>query len=326
MILAGDIGGTKTNLAYFEQRGETLVPLLIESYPSQSYPSLLDVIAVLQHEHPQRITAAAFGIAGPVVENRCRLTNISWVVDGDEVARSLGLPAVGLLNDLVATAYGLLRLEKKDIRTLQEGKPVRHGAIGVIAAGTGLGGCALVWNGSTYLAIPSEGGHADFAPRNQVEADLMLFLRNSYEHVGVERVVAGPGIHNIYRFLRSRADAPEPGWLTSALMTGDPSAVISQAALEEKDAICEQTLDIFTSAYGSEAGNIALRFLATGGMYVAGGIAPKILSKIEEGAFLESFLSKDTYRPLLQSMPFHVVLNEKTALLGAAHYAATMQP
>ncbi len=323
MVLAGDVGGTKTNLAYYEQQGDRLVPVLSESYPSQNYPSLSDVLAVLQGEHPQRITAAAFGIAGPVVDNRCRLTNVNWTVDGDEIARSLGLSSVGLLNDLAATAYGILRLERSDIVTLQAGDPQRHGAIGVIAAGTGLGGGALIWDGSRYRAIPSEGGHADFAPRTDVEMDLLRFLQKSYPSVGVERVVAGPGILNIYRFLRSRTTAAEPSWLASAMRSGDPSAAISRAAMEGKDETCVKALDLFVSAYGAEAGNIALRFLATGGVYVAGGIAPKILPRLQSGLFRDSFISKDTYRQLLENIPLHIVLNEKTALLGAAHYAVT---
>lgn len=235
MILAGDIGGTKTNLAYYDLDGEDLVPVLFESYPSQRYASLNDILAVHLREHPERITAAAFGIAGPVVENRSRLTNLNWIVDGKDVAAALHLEAVGLLNDLAATAYGLLRLGPKDIVTLQSGKPQREGTIGVIAAGTGLGEGALVWDGHGYRAMPSEGGHADFPPRNVMEMDLLKFLLKKFEHVGVERVVAGPGIMNIYEFFRSRTSAPEPSWLAGEMKSGDPSAVVSRAGMEGKD-------------------------------------------------------------------------------------------
>jgi len=325
MVLAGDIGGTKTNLAYYEQEGDRLIPVFMKSYPSQEYASLSEVLSLLQREHPQKISTAAFGIAGPVVENTCRLTNVDWTVDGQELARDLGLSSVALLNDLVATAYGILRLSQGDIETLQAGRPQRHGTIGVIAAGTGLGMGALVWDGSRYLAVASEGGHADFSARNDLEMDLVRHLRTTYGAVGVERIVAGPGLHHVYRFLRSHTAAEEPGWLSSAVQSGDPSAEIARAALEGRDDTCAKALDVFVSAYGAEAGNLALRFLATGGMYVAGGIAPKILPKIRSGLFLESFLSKDTYRPLLMSIPLHVVLNDKTALLGAGHVAALMQ-
>jgi glucokinase len=324
MILAGDIGGTKTNLAYYDVHEEKLVPLLVESYPSQSYVSLIDILAVHLREHPQKITAAAFGIAGPVVENRSRLTNVNWVVDGKEIAAALHLESVGLMNDLAATAYGILRLGSNDLVTLQSGNPQREGTIGVIAAGTGLGGGALVWDGRGYRAMPSEGGHADFPPRNVLEMDLLKFLLKKFEHVGVERVVAGPGIMNIYEFFRSRTSAPEASWLAEEMRQGDPSAVVSRIGLEGRDETCVRTLEMFVSLYGSEGGNLALRFLTTGGLYVAGGIAPKILPKIQSGLFMEAFLAKDTYRELLQTIPVYVVLNEKTALIGAAHFALTM--
>jgi len=325
MILAGDIGGTKTNLAYYDLRGDSLVPALVKSYPSQQYASLNDILAILQREYPERITAAAFGIAGPVVANRCKLTNVNWIVDGEEVASALHLASVGLLNDLAATAYGILRLGAKDLVTIQTGKPQREGTIGVIAAGTGLGGGALVWDGQGYRAMASEGGHADFPPRNVLEMDLLKFLLKKFEHVSVERVVAGPGIMNIYEFFRARTPAPEPEWLGVEMRSGDPSAAVSRAGLEGKDETCVRTLDMFIALYGSEAGNLALRFLTTGGLYVAGGIAPKVLPKIQSGLFMEAFLGKDTYRELLQTIPVHVVLNEKTALLGAAHYALMMR-
>ena len=324
MILSGDIGGTKTNLAYYDLQGSTLVPVAVRSFPSQEYGALTEVLSILRRENPQKIIAAAFGAAGPIVDNHCKLTNLAWEVDGREVADALGLREVGLINDLAATAYGLLRLGQNDIVTLQEGSAQRGGTIGVIAAGTGLGGGALVWDGKAYRAMPSEGGHADFAARNELEMDLLRSLLPTFGHVGVERLVAGPGIVHIYKFFRSRSGVPEPVWLTRAMEEGDASAAISRAGIDGKDGVCEKTIDCFTTLYGAEAGNIALRFLATGGMYVAGGIAPKILSKIRSGLFLDAFLAKDTYRPLLESIPLHVVLNDKTALLGAAHYALMM--
>ncbi len=324
MILSGDIGGTKTNLAYYEERGGRLFPVLMKSYPSQQYPSLTAILAAMQRDHPQKISSAAFGIAGPVVGGRSKLTNVDWTVDGAEVAARLALPRVGLINDLVATAYGILRLEPKDILTMQRGEPQRHATIGVIAAGTGLGMGALVWDGRGYRAVPSEGGHSDFAPRNDLEIDLLRFLLKKSAHVAVERVAAGPGLVQLYQFMRARSTEPEPGWLTQELQSGDPSAVIAEAALAGKDPVCLRALDLFVGLYGSEAGNAALVFLATGGMYVAGGIAPKIRPRIQHGPFLEAFLEKDMYRPLLERIPLHIVLNDKTALLGAAHFATRM--
>jgi glucokinase len=325
MILSGDIGGTKTNLAYFEEREDRLVPVLVKSYPSQQYPSLNAILAALQRDHPQQISVAAFGIAGPVVGGRSKLTNVDWTVDGAEVAGQLGLPRVGLINDLVATAYGILRLDPKDILTLQAGEAQERGTIGIIAAGTGLGMGALVWDGHGYRAMPSEGGHSDFAPRNDLEIELLRFLLKKSEHVAVERVAAGPGLIDLYQFVRSRATQPEPAWMTQALKQGDPSATISEVALSGRDPVCAQALDLFVTLYGAEAGNAALEFLATGGLYVAGGIAPKILPRIQHGPFLEAFLEKDMYRPLLERIPVHVVLNDKTALLGAAHFATRME-
>ncbi len=321
MILSGDIGGTKTNLAYYKEEAGRLVPVLMKSFASQKYASLNAILSEMRRDHPEPLSAAAFGIAGPVVGGRSKLTNVDWTVDGVEVAEQLRLRRVGLINDLVATAYGILRLDKSDIVTLQHGEPQEKSTIGIIAAGTGLGMGALVWDGRGYRAVPSEGGHSDFAPRNDVEIDLLRFLLKRSEHVAVERVAAGPGLVQIYQFVQSRSSTPEPAWLTQALRQGDQSATIADAALNGKDAACAEALDMFVTLYGAEAGNAALTFLATGGMYVAGGIAPKILPRIQHGAFLEAFLEKDLYRSLLERIPLHVVLNDKTALLGAAHFA-----
>jgi glucokinase len=321
MILAGDIGGTKTNLAYFDAGDNSLALHTNKSYPSQTYRSLDDIVRVFVEEFPADIRHAAFGVAGPVIDGRCETTNISWVVDSRDIARQLGLRNVGLINDLEATAYGTLRLGKKDLHVLNPGTLRRGGAIAVIAAGTGLGEGGLVWDGVRYRALPSEGGHSDFAPRNELEMELLRFLVGRFGQVSWERLVSGPGLYNIYQFLRSRAGSPEPSWLSEQISNGDPSAAVSQAALQEKDSVCVQAVEMFVSLYGAEAGNLALKFLATGGVYVGGGIAPKLLDKIRRGTFLQSFVQKDSYSKLMQSMPLYVVLNEKTALYGAAHYA-----
>ena len=326
MILAGDVGGTKTNLAYFrEEDGRVVAVEEPRSYPSHEYRSLLDIIAAMQKELPAPITAAAFGVAGPIVEGRSKLTNLGWEVAADELRSGLKLPHVGLLNDLEATAYGVLNLPASDRLVLQPGEGRKHAAIAVIAAGTGLGEGALIWDGKRYRAMPSEGGHADFAPRNELEMELLRFLLTKYKRVSYERILSGPGFAALYEFFRSRSREPEPAWLAEEMKKEPtPAAAISKAGLERTDPVCVQVLDRFVSLYGAEAGNLALKVLATGGVYIGGGIAPKILPKIQEGEFLEAFTSKGRHSPLLKSMPLSVVLNDKIALYGAAHYAAFM--
>lgn len=324
MILAGDIGGTKINLAYYGAEGDKLVQKLVMSYPSQQFTTLNDVLRVLRKDHPAKISSAAFGIAGPIVDGRSRLTNLKWLIDGREVAAELQLPQVGLINDLEATAYGTLRLEQRDILVLKPGTAQPRRTIAVVAAGTGLGEGALVWDGRRYRAIPSEGGHTDFGPRNELEVELFRFLLARFGRVSYERIVSGPGMVNLYQFFRSRASSPEPTWLQEQMAGGDPPAAISQAGMEGKDDVCVQSLEMFVTIYGAEVGNTALKFLSTGGVYIGGGIAPKILSRLQGGDFIESFVGKGRYRSLLEQMPVSVILNDKTALIGAAHYALMM--
>lgn len=321
MILAGDIGGTKTNLAYVRAHASRLEIVQVWSYASREHNSLRQILEELRREHPEEITAAAFGIAGPVVNGRCEATNLPWVVDAREIATALALARCHLLNDLEATAYGVLNLGAEETVVLNPGVPVQHAAIAVIAAGTGLGEGGLVWNGSAYKALPSEGGHSDFAPRNELEIDLLRFMLHRYERVSVERLVSGPGLFNIYQFFRSRATYPEPAWLRRKLDTADPPAVVSQAAMEQKDECCAQALEMFVSLYGAEAGNLALKLLATGGIYIGGGIAPKIVSWMERGSFLKSLTHKGRFSALIAGIPVRVVMNDRAALLGAAHIA-----
>jgi glucokinase len=323
MILAGDVGGTKTNLAYFEAEGQSLTPTLVKSYPSQQYKSLNEVVQRLLSEHPAEISAAAFGIAGPVVDGRSKLTNLGWEVDSHEVAGLLKLRSVGLINDLQATAYGTLRLSQQEKMVLNAGVPQPHAPIAVIAAGTGLGEGALIWDGRRYRAIPSEGGHTDFGPRNELEIEVLRFLTKKFGRVSYERIVAGPGVVNLYEFFRSRASSPEPQWLKESMAAGDPSAAISQAGIEAADQVCVEVVKTFASLYGAEAGNLALKVLATGGVYVGGGIAPKILPMIKQH-FMEAFTTKGRYSNLMKQMPVFIILNDKTALLGAAHFALVM--
>ncbi len=234
------------------------------------------------------------------------------------------LDAVELINDLQATGYGTLHLAEHERVTLQKGLPQPKGSIAVIAAGTGLGEGALIWDGNHYRAIASEGGHADFSPRNDLEASLLHFLAGKFGHVSWERVLSGPGLFSIYEFFSQRSPSPSPSWLTDAIAAGDPAAVVSKAALEGKDATCVEALDLFVSLYGSESGNLALKMLATGGVFVGGGIAPKILPKIKTGLFVRNFYAKGRLDAMLQEMPVHVVLNDRIALFGAAHVARTL--
>jgi glucokinase len=319
MILAGDIGGTKTNLATFSVQGGQLVRGTVSTYRNSEYRSLDAILHEYRKETDTTIERAAFGIAGPVVNGRCEATNIPWVVDSRDLAATLGLKSVALINDLEATAYGVLRVN--DVVMLNAGSPRPHGTLAVIAAGTGLGEAGLLWNGRYYQAISSEGGHTDFAPRNELEIDLLRYLLTKYKRVSYERVVSGMGIVNLYRFFRARATYPEPKWLADEIMAGDAAAVISSAALAGKDEACMRTMELFVSLYGAEAGNLALKLLATGGVYVAGGIAPKILPLLQQATFMDSFTTKGRLSDLVKAMPVSVVLNDTTALYGAAHYA-----
>jgi glucokinase len=273
---------------------------------------------------PLTITAACFGVAGPVIGNRCRTTNLPWVVDGPELARRFKIPAVRLVNDLEATAHGLLCLRPDEFTVLNRGTPpAGKSAMVLIAAGTGLGEAMLYWNGHRYQPRPSEGGHADFAPNSDQEIELLRYLRGSYVHVSYERVLSGPGLHAIYEFLRD-TKKNEPTWVAERIKMSDPAAVIAEIGLGGQAEICVQALDLFTSIYGAEAGNLALKALAFDGVYLGGGIAPKILPKLQEPGFLRAFTSKGRYQRLLSGIPVRVIMNPKTALIGAASAAASL--
>ncbi len=318
-ILAGDIGATHTRIALFAD--DPRVPAVFESYASRERDSLEEMVEGFLAAHPARIGRACFGVAGPVREGQVEAPNLPWRVVADRVAKTLDLPNVDLINDLTAHAHGLALLEPQDLETLALGEPSPHGSQAVISAGTGLGEAGLIWDGRRYVVVPSEGGHGDFAPRTEVEWELCRWLAAQDPHVSCERVCSGLGLHNVYRFLRARATAREPSWLGSRMATGDPGTVISHSAIEGSDPVCVQALDLMVSAYGAEAGNLALKYLATGGVYVGGGIAPHILPKLRDGTFLRAFTAKGRMSEMMRRIPVHVVLNERTALLGAARYA-----
>lgn len=258
---------------------------------------------------------------GPVVDGVCRTTNLPWVVDARRLARRLGLDRVGLLNDLEAAAHGVAALEPNALETLNAGSAEARGNAALIAAGTGLGEAGLYWDGSRHHPFACEGGHADFGPRDDLETAFLGWLRARHGRVSWERVVSGPGLVALYEFLRDREGGGEPAWLTESLRAQDPAAAITRAALERRDERCALTLDRFVALYGAEAGNLALKVMARGGVYVGGGIAPRILAAMRTPAFLDAFVDKGRMRPLLESMPVRIILNEQCALLGAARWA-----
>ncbi len=349
MILAGDIGGTKINLALYEWDKGRVDPIREDTVWTGDYESLEEVLTEFLEESTtpepdseeqseededasispstslSPLTAACFGVPGPVLNNTCRTTNIPWTIEGDKLADFLHIPHVRLLNDLEATAYGIPLLEPDEIEDLNPNapSPPPDGTRALLAAGTGLGESLIVWTGKDYQICPSEGGHADFAPNNDLEIELLRYLRTNYIHVSYERVLSGPGLHLIYQFLRD-TQKNEPTWFSEKLPTGDPATLIAQAGLEGKPDICKNALQLFVSIYGAEAGNMALKTLAMGGVYIGGGIAPKILPALQDGTFMKSFLAKGRYKRLLGKIPVRVILNPHTALLGAASVAAGM--
>lgn len=344
MILAGDIGATKTHLALFDwttERGEVLRD---QTFHSADYKALDEIVeefllppapskgsttetgeAATEPEKPPAIAAACFGVAGPVVANRSKTTNLPWVVDGAELGARFKIPRVQLLNDLEANAHGLLVLRPDEIEVLNPGVlPPTKGAMALIAAGTGLGEAILFWDGTRYHPMPSEGGHCSFAPTTELEIELLRYLRTRHTHVSYERVVSGMGLHSIYEFLRD-TKKNEPTWLAEKIKTGDPAAIIAEAGLGKQAEIAVQALDLFASIYGAEAGNLALKALALNGLYLGGGIAPKLIAKLKDGTFLKAFVDKGRYKKMLSNIPVRVIMNPKAALLGAASLAARLQ-
>jgi len=324
LILAGDVGGTTTRLAYFEnERGELQV-VAEEHYPSKEHSRLVDIVQLFVSRHRLEAERACFGVAGPVLEGCVRTPNLPWHVGGNELAQALGLPRVQLINDLEANTYGIAALQQEDLFSLNVGEPEPTGTIAVVSAGTGLGQSLAYWDGTVHRPLPSEGGHADFAPRNDLEIELLRYLQAKHGRVSYERIVCGPGLLNIYRFLRDQRHFKESPEVVAAMNAGDAPAAISRAALDHSCPLCSKALDVFVSVYGAEAGNAALRFLATGGVYLGGGIAPRIIEALKGAAFMVAFTSKGRLSPLVQSIPVHVILNPRTALLGAGRAASLL--
>lgn len=322
MILAGDIGGTKTVLALAHLRAGQVEIVREETFASREYAQFDEVLAVfLERGGRGEVSAVCLGVAGPVREGRCRTTNLPWVLDERELAATVEAPAAKLLNDLEAAAFGMLYLREGEFVVINRGVPTR-GNIAVIAAGTGLGEAILAWDGRRYLPVPSEGGHADFAPRTDREIGLLRFLRTEFGRVSCERVVSGPGVYHIYRYLLHEGVAQEPSWLRDQIAAGDASAVVTRLGLAKEHPLCVEALELFVSLYGAEAGNLALKGYAIGGVFVGGGIAPKIIGKLKEGAFMAGFTEKGRYHDWLASIPVKVATNPRAPLFGAARYAA----
>jgi glucokinase len=323
MLLAGDIGGTKTSLAVYSSESGPRAPLSEATFPSAEYPSVQSLVRVFLSQVDLPIERAVFGVAGPVVGGRAEITNLSWVISESELQAALDLSSVTLLNDLQAIANGVPFLESQGLYTLHAGQTVSGGTVAVIAPGTGLGEAFLTWDGIRYRAHATEGGHVDFAPADELQDGLLRYLRERFGHVSYERVCSGMGLPNIYDYLRDSGHAPEPAWLAEALQgTEDRTPVIVEAALsiERSSMLCSATLDMFVDILGAESGNLALKVLATGGIYVGGGIPPRILKALQQGRFLEALQAKGRFSELLSRIPVRVILNPKVALLGAACY------
>lgn len=324
IVLAGDVGGTKTNLALYDKRGSGLISVRETSLQSRQFDSLEAAIQRFLEGGPrQAIDAACLGVAGPVVEGRCVATNLPWIIDEQILSRAIPAAKVRLMNDLEAAGYGVLVLPANELRSLQAGVPKR-GSMAVIAAGTGLGEAMIVREGERRVVIATEGGHTDFAPRGDLEEDLLKYLRKEFGRVSVERILAGPGFFNLYRFLRDTGWAKESPEVADKVRSGDPAAVITSRAGSDGDPLCVKVVEMFVSIYGAEAGNLALKTLAVGGVVVAGGIAPRIIDWMTTGNFMTAFKDKGRLSPLMDGIPVQVALNPKAPLLGAAEVASTL--
>ncbi|HTA79481.1 MAG TPA: glucokinase, partial [Terracidiphilus sp.] len=313
MILAGDVGGTKVHLAVYDFTNGKLTHTRDERYAAKEYNGLAEIVK--EFLGADKVSSACFGVPGPVRDGRLRLTNLPWTLDSRELSLGLDIPHVFLINDLEANGYGIAELTADQIFTLSEGDASQVGNRALIAAGTGLGEGLLTWNGRHHIPYPSEGGHGDYAPRNEDEIDLLRFLQRKYNgRISFERVISGMGMTNIYEFLRDAKGIEEPAWLAEKIASvPDANAVITEMGLAAKSELCAKTLDMFVSAYGAEAGNLALKILSVGGLYVGGGIAPRILEKMKDGTFMKAFTDKGRLSQLLINMPVKVILESRAA-------------
>jgi glucokinase len=325
MILAGDIGGTNTRIAFFKEEAGRLQLVVETVYPSREYKSLDEIVNLFLQDQGVAVKLACFGIAGPVLHGKASTPNLPWVVDATELSSRLEIKTVWLINDLQAHASGIDDLDPDDFIHLNSIE-LSAGNAALIAAGTGLGEAGLYWDGTRRHAFPCEGGHCDFAPRDLVEITLLQYLLKKFGRVSYERVLSGPGFRNIYEFLRDTGTEEEPDWLKQELgQLADPVPTISNYGLEGKIAICRRTLEIFIGIYGAEAGNLALKLMATGGIFLSGGIALKILPKLKSPAFLQAFVTKGRLQTMLETIPVRVIVNDSVGLIGAARYAVNQE-
>ena len=321
LVLAGDIGGTKTNLGVFQMGKTRPSPKKMETYSSTDAANLEDIIGRFLEKHKAKIASACFGVAGPVQGGRSKTTNLPWTISENSIKKRFKWNHVTLINDLIATAYAIPLLTNMELHALNEAKGGKAQNLGLVAPGTGLGMALLIWAENKYIPVASEGGHSDFGPNDLMEAELWAYLYERWDHVSVERVLSGSGLFNIYSWLRDSGRYTEPSWLAEKIKATDPARAISEAALDREDPLCVEALDILVSIFGSVAGNLALTGMTNGGIYLGGGIPPKILPKLDEDTFMQAFTNKGRFKDLLKKIPVRVILNDRAALLGAAHCA-----
>ena len=325
LVLAGDIGGTKTNLGLFIKGKKRPRPKVFESYSSREAPDLEDIVKRFLERYKTSIDGACFGIAGPVVNGRCKTTNLPWIVSEARIKKRFKWEHVRLINDLTATATAIPLLSGRELYALNRVKVKKGQNLGLIAPGTGLGQTLLVFQNGTYSPISSEGGHADFSPNSENEIRLWRYLHKRFGHVSIERVLSGPGLLNIYSWLKDSGRFREPAWLKQKINEMDPPRAITESAMNERHPLCAETLNMFVSVLGSVCGNLALTGMTTGGVYLGGGIPPKILPVLKKGIFMKAFTNKGRFSGFLEKIPVWVILNDKAALLGAAFYAFELE-
>jgi glucokinase len=323
-VLAGDIGGTKTNMGLFQKGKSRPILKHFEIYSSREAANLEEIIQQFLKKHAITVACAAFGIAGPVFDGRCKTTNLPWDVSEDRIKKRFGWPCVNLINDLAATALAIPMLSSKEVLLLNRATSRKKKNIALIAPGTGLGEALLIFQNGNYVPLSSEGGHADFAPNSDIEVELWKHLHKRFGHVSVERVLSGPGLFNIYSWLKDSGRYREPSWLSQKIKEEDPARVITDAALDDKDSLCVEALKMFASILGAVSGNLALTGMTTGGVYLGGGIPPKILPILKKGLFMNAFKAKGRFSDMLEKIPVKVILNDRAALMGAATHAFKM--
>lgn len=324
LVLAGDIGGTKTNIGLFYRGPKGPQLKVMEQFSSPESPDLETIIDRFLRSHPSRITAACFGMAGPVANGRCKTTNLPWDVSEQRLKKRFRWSRVRLINDLIAMALAVVVLPRRDFLALNVAKPQKGQPVGLIAPGTGLGQVFLVYHNDRCVPVASEGGHADFCPNTDAESQLWQYLFRQYGHVSLEKVLSGPGLVNIYAWLRDSGRYREPRWLAESLRKADPARAITAAARDQKHPLCTAALDRFVSIFGAASGNLALTAMTTGGVYLGGGIAPKILSELKQKRFMSAFTNKGRFKNYLEKIAVQVILNDKAALMGAASFALEM--